>query len=163
GPLPAAGPGPPRSARHPDHHPEDTMNRIRTRAAAAAPADPAPTPAVLQVTGTHVRLGDGYAATYTVCGYPAQVRPARLAPPPPPPPPTLAPARAAPPVPPRPPPPRHPPRRIDAARGRLAAPLVNAAAADAADLADRVARGASKLHHGGVYVTVHGRTLDELH
>src|SRR5205814_1498284 len=54
-------------------------------------------------------------------------------------------------------------RRIDAERGKLGDPMVEAAASDAADMAERVARGASKLHDTGIYVTVHGRTLDEMH
>jgi hypothetical protein len=53
-------------------------------------------------------------------------------------------------------------RRIDADRGRLGGPSVEAASIDAADLAARLARGAAKLFHTGVYITVHGRTLDEL-
>ena len=40
--------------------------------------------------------------------------------------------------------------------------MVEAAAADAADLAERVARGAAKLFDIGIYVTIHARTLDEL-
>src|SRR5437764_2546992 len=46
-------------------------------------------------------------------------------------------------------------RRIDADKGRLGDPQVDAAAEDAADLADRVARGAAKLFRTGVYLTVH--------
>ena len=49
-------------------------------------------------------------------------------------------------------------RRIDADKGRLGDPQVDAAAEDAADLADRVARGAAKLFRTGVYVTVHAAT-----
>ncbi len=54
-------------------------------------------------------------------------------------------------------------RRIDADRGKLSDPIVDAAATDAADLSERVARGASKLHDAAFYITVHGRSLDELH
>ena len=142
----------------------------QSRGAAAAPADPVPAPAVLQVTPTHVRVGDGYAATYAVCGYPAEVGPAWLAPllsypgrvtvavhtepvPAPIAAPMLTRQRAR----------LESTRRIDAERGKLSDPSVEAAATDAAGLAERVARGASKLHYGAVYVTVHGRTLDELH
>jgi type IV secretory pathway VirB4 component len=53
-------------------------------------------------------------------------------------------------------------RRIDAVRGRLGDPQVEAAAADAADLADLVARGAGRLFHTGVYVTVHAAAEDAL-
>ena len=53
-------------------------------------------------------------------------------------------------------------RRIDADKGRLGDPQVDAAAEDAADLADRVARGAAKLFRTGVYVTVHATTEDAL-
>jgi type IV secretory pathway VirB4 component len=49
-------------------------------------------------------------------------------------------------------------RRIDADRGRLGDPSIDAAADDAADLADRVARGAAKLFRTGVYITVHAAT-----
>jgi hypothetical protein len=45
--------------------------------------------------------------------------------------------------------------------GRLADPLTDAAD-DAADLAERVARGAARLFRVGIYVTVHGRTPGEL-
>jgi len=142
----------------------------RSRAATAQLADPVPAPAVLQVTPTHVRVGDGYAATYAVCGYPAEVGPAWLVPllsypgrvtvavhvqpvPAPIAAPMLTRQRAR----------LESTRRIDAERGKLSDPSVEAAATDAAGLAERVARGASKLHYGAVYVTVHGRTLDELH
>src|SRR5690606_23543308 len=53
-------------------------------------------------------------------------------------------------------------RRLDAAKGRLGDPQVEAAADDAADLAARLARGASRLFRAGVYVTVHARTREEL-
>jgi type IV secretory pathway VirB4 component len=53
-------------------------------------------------------------------------------------------------------------RRVDAGRGRLGDPQVEAAAQDAADLADLVARGAGRLFRTGVYVTVHAATEDAL-
>jgi len=53
-------------------------------------------------------------------------------------------------------------RRLTADKGRLPDPAVDAAADDAADLAERLARGAAKLFHAGIYVTVHARSLDEL-
>jgi type IV secretory pathway VirB4 component len=146
------------------------LTRNRSRTGANASADPVPSPAALEITATHVRVGDGYAATYAVCGYPAEVGPAWLVPllsypgrvtvavhtepvPAPIAAPMLTKQRAR----------LESTRRIDAERGKLSDPTVEAAATDAADLAERVARGASKLHYGGIYVTVHGRSLDELH
>jgi len=146
------------------------FTRNRSRTAAKAPVDPVPAPAALEITPTHVRVGDDYAATYAVCGFPAEVGPAWLVPllsypgrvtvavhiesvlaqiaaP------MLTKQRAR----------LESTRRIDAERGKLSDPMVEAAASDAADLAERVARGASKLHDAGIYVTVHGRSLQELH
>jgi type IV secretory pathway VirB4 component len=146
------------------------FTRKRSTTTAKAPADPVPAPAALQITPTHVRVGDDYAATYAVCGYPAEVGPAWLVP-------LLSypgrvtvavhtepvPAQIAAPMLTKQRARLESTRRIDAERGKLSDPMVEAAASDAADLAERVARGASKLHHGAVYVTVHGRSLDELH
>jgi type IV secretory pathway VirB4 component len=53
-------------------------------------------------------------------------------------------------------------RRYQAVRGRLDDPAVEAAAADAADLAAQVARGHSQLHRQAVYLTVHAESPDEL-
>ncbi|MEU6246132.1 DUF87 domain-containing protein [Glycomyces sp. NPDC047010] len=53
-------------------------------------------------------------------------------------------------------------RRYQAVRGRLDDPAVEAAAADAADLAAHVARGHSQLHRQAVYLTVHAETPAEL-
>lgn len=53
-------------------------------------------------------------------------------------------------------------RRIDADKGKLGDPGIDAAAEDAADLADRVARGAAKLFHTGVYITVHAGSEESL-
>ncbi|WP_435125915.1 VirB4 family type IV secretion system protein, partial [Micromonospora tulbaghiae] len=111
----------------------------------------------------------GYAATYVVCGYPAEVGPAWLEPllsypgrvdvavhlhpvPAPLAAPMLKRQRAR----------LESSRRLDADQGRLGDPVVDAAAADAADLAERVARGAGRLFEVGIYVTVYARTLDEL-
>src|SRR5690349_9321633 len=116
-----------------------TGSRATARAKTAAGAMPAP--AVLAVTATHVRVGDGYAATYAVCGFPAEVGPAWLVPllsypgrvtvamhldplpgqlaaP------MLAKQRAR----------LESTRRIDAQRGKLSDPMVDAAATDAAEL-----------------------------
>ncbi len=145
------------------------MKRTRATATKTATGN-VPTPAVLEVTPTHVRVGDGYAATYSVCGYPAEVGPAWLVP-------LLSypgrvtvavhketlPAAVAAPMLQKQRARLESTRRIDAERGKLGDPMVEAAATDAADLAERIARGASKLHDTGIYVTVHGRSLDELH
>ncbi len=53
-------------------------------------------------------------------------------------------------------------RRIDAAKGRLPDPAVDAAAEDARDLASRLARGQGKLFRSGCYVTVHAKTAAAL-
>ncbi|SCL56336.1 VirB4 family type IV secretion system protein [Micromonospora chersina] len=126
-------------------------------------------PAAVEVTPRFLRVGDGYAATLVVTGYPAEVGPAWLEPllswpgrldlalhidPLP------APVAAA----------RlrnqrarfESSRRADAGRGKLPDPSVEAAADDAADLAQRLARGAAKLFRVGLYLTVHARTEDEL-
>jgi type IV secretory pathway VirB4 component len=123
----------------------------------------------VQIGARAVQLGDGWAATLAVTGYPAAVGPAWLEP-------ILSwpgrldvavhiepignPAAAA----------RvrrgrarfESSRRLDAGAGRLGDPGVEAAAEDAAELADRVARGAAKLFSTGVYVTVHAASADEL-
>lgn len=145
------------------------MNLLTRKKQAVATGDGTPAPAALSVTPSHVQVGDGYAATWAVCGYPAEVGPAWLDPllsypgrvdvavhldP-------VAPQLAAPML------KRQrarleSSRRLDADQGRLGDPMVEAAAADAADLAERVARGAAKLFEVGIYVTIHARTLDEL-
>jgi type IV secretory pathway VirB4 component len=53
-------------------------------------------------------------------------------------------------------------RRLDADKGRLGDPITDAAAEDAADLADRLARGQVRLFRVGVYLTVHAPTRDDL-
>ncbi|HLL66471.1 MAG TPA: DUF87 domain-containing protein [Micromonosporaceae bacterium] len=53
-------------------------------------------------------------------------------------------------------------RRIDADKGKLGDPSVDAAAQDAADLANRIARGEAKLFAAGIYITVHAATADAL-
>ncbi|WP_028193537.1 VirB4 family type IV secretion system protein [Salinispora pacifica] len=126
-------------------------------------------PASVEVTPRWLRVGDGYTATLVVTGYPAEVGPAWLEPllsypgrvdvtlhidPLP------APTAAA----------RlrrqrarlESSRRSDAERGKLIDPYTEAAATDATDLADRLARGAAKLFRVGLYVTVHARTEEEL-
>ena len=53
-------------------------------------------------------------------------------------------------------------RRIDAGRGRLDDPLIEASAADAADLGDLIVRGQSRLFSVGIYLSVHARTRADL-
>ncbi|MBQ0896034.1 DUF87 domain-containing protein [Micromonospora sp. U56] len=143
-------------------HPADRGRQPHRLAAAVAPAS-------VEVTPRMLRVGDGYAATLVVTGYPAEVGPAWLEPllswpgrldlalhiePLP------APVAAA----------RlrtqrarfESSRRADAERGKLPDPSVEAAADDAADLAERLARGAAKLFRVGLYLTVHARSEDEL-
>ena len=133
------------------------LNRAAGVAATVAPAS-------VEVTPRMLRVGDGYAATLVVTGYPAEVGPAWLEPllswpgrldvalhiePLP------APVAAA----------RlrtqraglESSRRADDTRGKLADPYLEAAADDA-DLAERLARGIAKLFRVGLYCTVHART-----
>jgi type IV secretory pathway VirB4 component len=53
-------------------------------------------------------------------------------------------------------------RRVDHQHGRLDDPDLEAAAADAADLAGRIARGEGKLFRTGLYLTVHAATETQL-
>jgi hypothetical protein len=53
-------------------------------------------------------------------------------------------------------------RMYAANRGKLDDPNIEAAAADAADFAGRIARGESQLHAQAVYVTVHALTTEAL-
>lgn len=126
-------------------------------------------PASVEVGPRFLRVGDGYAATLIVTGYPAEVGPAWLEPllswpgrldlavhiePVPA---AIAAARL-----------RtqrarwESSRAVNARHGKLDDPTVAAAADDAADLAERLARGASKLFRVGLYCTVHARTEAEL-
>ncbi|WP_026301670.1 VirB4 family type IV secretion system protein [Salinispora arenicola] len=149
--------------------------RTRTRSRAADSASQpsslagAVAPASVEVNPRMLRVGDGCAATLVVTGYPAEVGHAWLEPllswpgrldlalhidPLPAP---IAAARL-----------RNQrarfesSRRADAEGGKLADPYVEAAADDAADLAQRLARGQAKLFRVGLYLTVHARTEDEL-
>ncbi|WP_018352015.1 VirB4 family type IV secretion system protein [Longispora albida] len=126
-------------------------------------------PASVEVGPRWLRLGDGYAATLIVTGYPAMVGPAWLEPllawpgrldltvhidpvPVPVAAQRLKTQRAK----------LESSRRADHDRGKLADPYVEAAADDAGDLADRLARGEAKLFKVGLYVTVHARSEPEL-
>ncbi len=53
-------------------------------------------------------------------------------------------------------------RRLDFDKGRLGDPVTDAAAEDAADLADRLARGAARLFRVGHYLCVHAATEEDL-
>src|SRR6266511_2416317 len=126
-------------------------------------------PASIEVAPRHLRVGDGYAATLAITGYPPELglawldvvlswpgrvdlvehidpMPAATAAG------RLRTQRAR----------LESSRRLDADKGRLGDPSVDAAAEDAADLADRVARGATRLHRGGHYLCVHAATEEHL-
>ncbi|WP_426502841.1 VirB4 family type IV secretion system protein [Dactylosporangium sp. McL0621] len=144
-----------------------------------APATDAPTdaadltavvgPAAVEPAPSHLRVGDGYTATLIVTGYPAEVGPAWLDP-------LLAwPGRLdvvvyIDPVPPQAAAARLRKQRArlesnlraDTDRGRLVEPVTEAAADDAAELADRIARGHSRLFRVGLYLCVHATSLEDL-
>ncbi|WP_313887058.1 VirB4 family type IV secretion system protein [Salinispora arenicola] len=126
-------------------------------------------PDAVEVDGRFVRVGDGYSTTLAVVGYPAEVGPGWAEP-------ILSypglvdAAFHIEPVPPAVASQRlrkqrgrfESSRRQDAAKGRLDDPELDAAAADAAELAGRVARGEARLFRLGLYLTVHGTSPDEL-
>ncbi|PZF83871.1 VirB4 family type IV secretion system protein [Micromonospora deserti] len=126
-------------------------------------------PDAVEVDGRYVRVGDGYSATLAVVGYPAEVGPGWAEP-------LLSYPRLVDaafhiePVPPAVASERlrkqrgrfESSRRQDAAKGRLDDPDLDAAAADAAELATRVARGEARLFRLGLYLTVHGANPAEL-
>jgi len=146
---------------------DDLANHPTTDVAAGVAATVAP--AAVEVTPRFVRIGDSYAATLVVTGYPAEVGPAWLEP-------LLAwPGRldVALHIEPLPAPVAasrlrnqrarlESSRRADTTRGKLVDPYVEAAADDAADLAERLARGAAKLFRVALYCTVHARNEAEL-
>ena len=123
----------------------------------------------VEVQPRKMRVGDGWAATLAVVGYPAQVGAGWLDPltawpgrldvtvhidPVP------APVAAA----------RlrrqlarlESARRITASRGQLPDPGIDAAVADAEDMAGELARGEGRLFQVGLYLTVHADTEDDL-
>jgi type IV secretory pathway VirB4 component len=126
-------------------------------------------PAAIENAPRHLRVGDGYTATLAITGYPPEVGIAWLGP-------LLAwPGRLdvvqhIEPVPAAAGATRlrrqrarlEANRRIDADKGRLGDPVTDAAAEDAADLADRLARGAARLFRVGHYLCVHAPTQQEL-
>ncbi|MBB2943237.1 type IV secretory pathway VirB4 component [Actinoplanes lutulentus] len=126
-------------------------------------------PDAVEVGARSVRVGDGCSTTLAVTGYPAEVGPGWLEP-------LLSyPGRVdvslhIEPVPPVIASQRlrkqrsrfEASRRHDAGKGRLDDPELDAAAADAADLASRLARGESRLFRFGLYLTVHADSEPEL-
>lgn len=128
-----------------------------------------PGPDSIQVAPRHVRVGDWWAATLAVTGYPSEVVAGWLEP--------LAayPGRLdvslhIEPVPPSVAAERlrkqrarlESGRRADAGKGRLDDPDAEAAAEDARELAYQIARGEGHLFRAGVYLTVYAATEDEL-
>jgi type IV secretory pathway VirB4 component len=126
-------------------------------------------PAAVQTAPRHIRVGDGYATTLIITGYPPEVGLAWLD--------TLLawPGRIdvvehIEPIPAATAATRlrrqrarlESNRRLDADKGRLGDPVTDAAAEDAADLADRLARGAARLYRVGHYLCVHAPTEEEL-
>jgi type IV secretory pathway VirB4 component len=126
-------------------------------------------PAAIESAPRHLHVGDGYTATLIITGYPPEVAlawldalyawpgrvdvvehiepiPAATAAT------RLRKQRAR----------LESTRRLDADKGRLGDPLTDAAAEDAADLAERLARGAARLFRVGHYLCVHAPTQEEL-
>ncbi|HYN96472.1 MAG TPA: DUF87 domain-containing protein [Pilimelia sp.] len=126
-------------------------------------------PDAVEVAGRSVRVGDGYSTTLAVTGYPAEVGAGWLEP-------ILSyPGRVdvalhIEPVPPAVAAQRlrkqrgrfESSRRVDAGKGRLDDPELDAAAADAAELATRLARGEARLFRVALYLTVHGSSPEDL-
>jgi type IV secretory pathway VirB4 component len=128
-----------------------------------------PGPPAVEVSARHVRIGDDYAATLAVTGYPAEVAAGWLEPltaypgrldvtlhidPVPA---AVAAARLR----------RQRARlesglRAGASRGQLDDPHAEAAAGDARDLACQLARGEGRLFRAGLYLTIHAATEDDL-
>jgi type IV secretory pathway VirB4 component len=126
-------------------------------------------PDAVEVAGRHLRLGDGYTATLVITGYPAEVAAGWLEP-------LLCyPGRLdvalhVDPIPPAVAARRlrtqqgrlESTRRAAADKGRLEDPEVEAAAADAAEMATALARGESKLFRVGLYLTIHAESREAL-
>ena len=146
-----------------------TLRRRALPARHDTAADPVPGPPDVEVAARHLRIGDDYAATLAVTGYPAEVAPGWLEPLPSypgrldvalhiePVPPAVAADRLR----------RQRARlesgrRAGADRGQLDDPDTEAAADDARELAYRLARGEGKLFRLGLYLTVHADSEDDL-
>jgi type IV secretory pathway VirB4 component len=124
----------------------------------------------VEVTARWVGLGGGYATSFAVVGYPAEVGAGWLEP-------LLChPGRVDVSVHIEPTPPMlaadrlrrqmarlESTRRTHAERGRLDDPQVDAAVDDARDMAAALARGETRLFRAGLYLTVHAPTVEELH
>jgi hypothetical protein len=146
-----------------------TLRRRPLPAPHQTAADPVPGPPSVEIAARHLRIGDDYAATLAVTGYPADVAPGWLEP-------LLSyPGRLdvalhIDPVPPAAAADRlrrqrarlESGRRAGADRGQLDDPDTEAAAGDARDLAYRLARGEGKLFRLGLYLTVHAASQDDL-
>jgi type IV secretory pathway VirB4 component len=137
-----------------------------TTSGATWPATVVPgAPDAVEVSGRHLRAGDDYTTTLAVVGYPAEVGAGWLEP-------LLAyPGRLDVSLHIEPIPPAVAADRLRKQRGRLEAsrrsevgrgglddPALDAAAADAAELATRLARGEGRLFRVGLYLTVHGNS-----
>lgn len=144
-------------------------SRRSATATAGSPGVLPGSPDAVEVGGRSVRVGDDHSATLAVVGYPAEVGAGWLEP-------VLSyPGRVdvalhIEPIPPVVASDRlrkqrgrlESSRRSDAGKGRLDDPELDAAAADAADLAARVARGEARLFRLGLYLTVHGSDPEDL-
>ena len=150
-----------------------TLRRLLRRPAAPAEVtggEDMPGPPAVEITARHVRVGEDYAATLAVTGYPAEVAagwleplltypgrldvtlhiepiPAAVAAA------RLRRQRAR----------LESGRRAGASRGQLDDPDTEAAADDARELAYRLARGEGHLFRLGLYLTIHAATEDHLH
>jgi type IV secretory pathway VirB4 component len=130
---------------------------------------PVPAPDAVEVTARHLVVGDRYASSFAVIGYPAEVHAGWLEPL------TTYPGRLdialhINPIDPQAAATKlrrqrarlESGRRSDAERGRLGDPEAEAAAQDAADLAYRLARGEGKLFRVGLYLTVYANSEPSL-
>jgi len=146
------------------------VSSLLHRMARSAPRPPSPFgPDSVEVGPRALRLGEGWCRSFAIVGYPREVRHGWLEPL------TAHPSRLdialhVEPVPAEIAANRlrrqlarlESGRRADAAKGRLADPEVEVAAADARQLAAGLARGEQNLFRVGLYLTVHARSLDAL-
>ena len=145
------------------------MTRRRGPAAAVAAGGSVPGPDSIEVAPRYLRVGEWWAATLAVTGYPSEVGPGWLEP--------LAtyPGRLDVSLHIEPVPPAvaagqlrkqrarlESGRRADAGKGRLDDPDAEAAAEDARELAYRIARGEGHLFRAAVYLTVYAASEEEL-
>jgi type IV secretory pathway VirB4 component len=145
------------------------IHRLHRRGQASAAGGGLLGPDAVEVAANRLRVGDGWCRTFAVVGYPHEVGPGWLEP--------LAayPGRADVSVHIEPVPAMvaadrlrrqlarlESSRRVDAAAGRLADPEVEVAAADAQELADRLARGEGRLFRVGLYLSAYAAEPAEL-